>query len=145
MNENQEEYNISEIVFRKDKDKTLAQITEQIKLSVNEIGFNNTATIVSLSESSKFGGNIGWINKNTLSKQVSEKVRNINVGEYSEVIKINNNYLIVKINEVRISQVKIDKEKELKKLIQIEKNKQLNQFSRIYCDKSKINYSINEK
>ena len=30
------------------------------------------------------------------------------------------------------------------KLIQFETNKQLNQFSRIYFNKSKINYSINE-
>ena len=31
-----------------------------------------------------------------------------------------------------------------KKMIKFETNKQLNQFSKIYFDKSKINYSINE-
>ena len=45
----------------------------------------------------------------------------------------------------RNNKIKIDKSKELEKLIQIETNKQLNQFSRIYFDKSKINYSISEK
>ena len=41
--------------------------------------------------------------------------------------------------------VKIDKNKELKNLVTLEQNKQLNQFSRIFFDKTKINYSINEK
>ena len=64
---------------------------------------------------------------------------------FTEVIQLGNSYVLLKINEVRINKVKIDKEKELEKLIQIETNKQLNQFSRIYFDKSKMNYSINEK
>jgi len=33
----------------------------------------------------------------------------------------------------------------LKKIIEFEKNKQLNQFSNIYFNKIKVNYSINEK
>ena len=56
-----------------------------------------------------------------------------------------NNYLIVKIDKIRINKIGIDKEKELEKLIRAESNKQLNKFSRIYFDKSKINYLINEK
>ena len=66
-------------------------------------------------------------------------------GDFTDVIKLGNNYVILKINQIRINKIKINKEKELEKLIQIETNKQLNQFSRIYLDKSKMNYSINEK
>ena len=44
-----------------------------------------------------------------------------------------------------MSKIQINKDEELEKLIKFETNKQLNQFSRIYFDKSKINYSINEK
>ena len=40
--------------------------------------------------------------------------------------------------------MKVDKKQELQKLIKLETNKQLNQFSRIFFDKSKINYSIYE-
>ena len=39
----------------------------------------------------------------------------------------------------------INKEDELNKMIKFETNKQLNQFSKIFFDKAKINYSINEK
>tara|TARA_B100000003_G_scaffold198507_1_gene203502 strand:- start:2370 stop:3305 length:936 start_codon:yes stop_codon:yes gene_type:complete len=141
---NQNEYFLSEIVFSKKKGKSLGELINQIKLSIDDIGFNNTANIYSISESSKFGGKIGWVNENSLSDLVSEKLNNINEGEFTEVIKVGNNYLILKIDKIKKTKLKIDKQKELEKLIQIEQNKQLNQFSRIYFDKSKINYSINE-
>ena len=144
-NKRRKEYFLSEIIFNKEKDKTLESLINQIKLSINEIGFNNTANIYSISESSKLGGKLGWVQKNSLSKLISEKINTLNEGEISDVIKLGNSYLILKIDKIRIDEIKIDKEKELEKLIKIESNKQLNQFSRIYFDKSKINYSINEK
>ena len=139
------EYFLSEIVFNKKKDKSLQNLIDQIKLSINEIGFNNTANIYSVAESSKLGGKLGWINESSLSEQVSKVLSTLDLGQYTEVINIGNRYLIIKIDEIRTSDIKIEKEKELEKLIKEEKNKQLNQFSKIYFDKSKINYSINEK
>ena len=73
------------------------------------------------------------------------QLNKINKGEYSDVIKVGNNYLLLKIDQIEIVEIKINKQKELDQLIQYETNKQLNQFSRIYFDKSKINYIINEK
>ena len=62
------------------------------------------------------------------------------------MIQIGNNFLILKINQIRSRETVIDKKIELEKLIKLgETNKQLNQFSRIYFNKSKLNYSINEK
>ena len=37
-----------------------------------DIGFENTANIYSISESSKMGGDIGWINENNLSELISK-------------------------------------------------------------------------
>ena len=142
--ENQKEFFLSEIFFNKKKDITLENLIEEIKLSINEIGFNNTANIYSISESSKFGGKVGWVKQNSLSKLIYEKLNNLEEGKYTDVIKLSNNFLILKIDQIRINKIKIDKDKEYKKLVQIETNKQLNQFSRIYFDKSKINYTINE-
>ena len=139
------EYFLSEILFNKKKDKTLESSIDQIKLSIKDIGFNNTANIYSISDSSKLGGKLGWVNENSLSELIFEKINTLNEGEFSDVVKVGNNYLIVKIDKIRINKVEIDKEKELEKLIRVESNKQLNQFSRIYFDKSKINYLINEK
>ena len=144
-NENQKEYLLSEIIFKKKKDESLENLVNQIKLSINDIGFNNTANIYSISESSKFGGKLGWVNENSLSNLISDKLSMLKETEYTDLIKIGNSYLLLKIDQIKVSEIKIDKQKELNKLIQLETNKQLNQFSRIYFDKSKINYTINEK
>ena len=61
------EYLLSEILFVK-KDLSLEKTIGQIQLSINEIGFNNTANIYSISNSSKLGGKLDWINENSLSK-----------------------------------------------------------------------------
>jgi len=144
-NKTRKQYLLSEIVFNKKKGETLEKLIEQIKLSINEIGFNNTANIYSVSESSKFGGKLGWVNESSLSRKILNELKSIKESEYTQVIQIGKNYLILKIDQIKTDEIKIDKQKELEKLIQIETNKQLNQFSRIYFDKSKINYSINEK
>jgi peptidyl-prolyl cis-trans isomerase SurA len=144
-NEEQREYFLSEIVFAKKKNEKLEDQLNQIKLSINDIGFKNTANIYSISQSSKFGGDIGWVSENSLSKKISEKLSKLKKGEITEAINIGNSYLIIKINKIKINKIKVDKEKELEKLVQAETNKQLNKYSRIYFDKSKINYSISEK
>ncbi len=139
------EYLLSEIVFEKKKDEDFNLKVKKILQSISEIGFNNAANILSISQTSKLGGKIGWVSEPNLSEKILNNLKKINVGEYTDVIKIGNNYLILKINEKRNKEISIDKEKELDKLIQFEMNKQLNQFSRIYFNKSKINYTINEK
>jgi peptidyl-prolyl cis-trans isomerase SurA len=144
-NEEQREYFLSEIVFAKKKNEKLKDQLNQIKLSINDIGFKNTANIYSISQSSKFGGDIGWVSENSLSKKISEKLSKLKKGEITEAINIGNSYLIIKIDKIKINKIKVDKEKELEKLVQAETNKQLNKYSRIYFDKSKINYSISEK
>ena len=74
-----------------------------------------------------------------------ENLNSVNEKNQTEIIKFGKNFLILKIEDIRINEIKINKEKEIEKLIKIETNKQLNQFSKIFFDKSKINYFINEK
>ena len=139
------EYKLSEIIFKKKKESNLEDQISKIKNSINDIGFNNTANIYSVSESSKMGGDIGWIDENNLSEIIFDKIKNLNENEITDVIKIGNNYLLLKINEIRQKNIPINKEIELDKMIKFETNKQLNQFSKIFFDKAKINYAIYEK
>ncbi len=143
-NQEQREYNLLEIVFEKKKNLQLEEQFKEIKSSIKEIGFENTANIYSLSESSKFGGNLGWIKENSLSKEIIESLKPLEEGDLTNIIKIGNNYLLLKVNKIRINQIEVNTEEELKKLVNAERNKQLSQFSRIFFNKSKINYSINE-
>ena len=144
-NKKRREFFLSEIVFRKKKDEDLNESILKIKKSISEIGSDNTANIYSISESSKFGGKIGWLKEEVLSKEIYESINNLEVKEYSDVIKIENNFIILRIDEIKIVENKIDKKKEKEKLIQIERNKKLEKFSRIYFSKVKRNYLINEE
>ena len=141
----QNEYLLSEISFIKKKNLPIENLINEIRMSINEIGFNNTANIYSNSDSSKLGGKLGWINENSLSKNILKELKLINEGEYTNIIKLNNNYLIIQVEKIRTNEFPIDKKQEIEKLILVETNKQLNKFSKIYFDKSKMNYSINEK
>ncbi len=144
-NDTKKEYLLSEIVFEKTKDEKLNEIIKKIKLSIKEIGFSNTANIYSISESSKLGGKIGWVDEKNLSEIIINEISNLNENQYSDVINIGNNYLILKIEKIKSKIIKINEKEELEKMISYENNKQLNQFSRIFFNKSKLNYSINEK
>ena len=139
------EYFVSEIVFRKDKDKDINEKINQIKSSINEIGFSNTANTYSISETSKFGGQVGWINLNNYPERVQNSLINKKEGDLTNVIQVGNNYIFIKVKEIRTKKIQVDKKAELDKLINFETNDQLNRFSKIFFDKSKINYTINEK
>ena len=145
QNDSKKEYLLSEIVFTKKKGITIQDLLKEIQLSIDEIGFNNTANIYSNSDSSKFGGKIGWISTLSLSKKILEKLNQINQGEYTDLIKLGNDFIILKIEDIKIRSSTINKEKEFERLVNLETNKQLNKFSKVYFNKSKINYSINEK
>ena len=57
------EYNLSEIVFTKKNDLTFDEQLKTIQNSIEINGFENTANLHSISESSKAGGKIGWVKK----------------------------------------------------------------------------------
>ena len=138
------EYNLSEIVFANTSDVSLDQLFENVQESIRENGFENTANLYSISESSKIGGKIGWVKKNNLSDIINESLKNLNVDEYSSPLKINNNYFIFKINDIRKIEIEIDKKKELDKMIFVETSKQLDKFSNIFYNKIKLNSEISE-
>lgn len=138
------EYLLSEIIFDKKKDESLDKQIRQINESITDIGFKNTANIYSVSDSAKFGGVIGWVNKDNLSKKTIEIIKELKVGENTKEIQLGNSFLILKIDNIRKEKVEIDKKKELAKMINFERNKQLEKFSKIYYNKIKINTVISE-
>ena len=139
------EYNISEIQFNLNIGESLEQKYNQIINSINSNGFKIASNLYSVSETSKFGGKIGWINKTSISGPVLDELEKLNIGEITKPINIRNFFLILKIEDKKESKIKIDFEKELKKLINFETNKQFNQFSLIYLNKIKQNIFISEQ
>ena len=138
-------YNISEIQFNLNVEESLEQKYDQIINSINNDGFKVASNLYSISETSKFGGKIGWINKTSMSKYIVDELEKLNIGEITKPIKIRNLFLVLKIEDKKESKIKIDFDKELKKLINFETNKQFNQFSLIYLNKIKQNIFISDQ
>ena len=137
-------YNLSEIVFSKSAGETFDEKLLKIYKSIEKVGFENTANIYSISNSSKNGGLIGWINEIQISKQINEKIRKLEVNQITEPIKIQNGYILIKVNNKKKIQQKINIDNELDKLIDNEMNSQLSNFSTIFYKKLKKNIEINE-
>jgi len=135
---NQNSYLLSEILFKRD------QKHDVVKNSIIKDGFKNTALIYSISDTSKIGGKIGWVNENQLSKKILNILKNLKIGEYSKPIIISSGQLILKIEDKKKIKINLDVDLELKKLVSYERNKQLNQISNLYFSKIKNNTMINE-
>ncbi len=137
-------YNVSEIIFQIENNKTFKDTFDSIEKSIVEIGFENTANLYSISDSARIGGKIGWIEEDVVSKNLSLALKKIKVGEYSQPVKINNRFVILKINDKKNEERIIDEKREFNRLFKSEQNRQLNNFSKIYFDKIKVNTKINE-
>ena len=138
------EYNLSEIVFNKKKDIDFEELSKKILKSIEINGFENTANLFSITDSSKVGGKIGWVKKNNLSFEINRVLENLEINSLSSPIKIGNNYLILKINDMREVAVEFDRQKELDRMIMSETSKQLDKFSNIFYNKVKLNSTISE-
>ena len=137
------EYKLSEIVFnvitKNDIQKKYIEILE----SIDKIGFENTTSIFSISDTAKIGGEIGWINENSINTKIRKNIENLEIGKISKPIILPNGILILKVVDIKNSEMKIDIEEQYNKAINFEKNRQLNQFSIIYFNKTKKKLGFN--
>ena len=143
-NNKQYTYSLSEILFTSDKSENTENTYQLIKKSISEIGFKNTANIYSESDSSKHGGKIGWINEGQLSELIKKEIVKLKIDEHTRPITVPGGQIILYLNDKRQQERKLNFEEEFKKQILFEKNKQLNQFSKIYFNKIKKNSTISE-
>jgi peptidyl-prolyl cis-trans isomerase SurA len=138
------EYKLSEILYEIDNKEDLQKKYKEIIKSVDEIGFKNSASIYSVSESSKIGGDIGWVGENSLNKKIKENIDYLKIGEISKPIILPTGILLLKMIDSKNIESNIDIKIELEKAINYERNRQLNQYSKIYYNKIKKNLEANE-
>ena len=137
-------YFISEILFEISNSGDLKKKQLEIKKTIDSEGFESAALKHSISDSSAVGGKIGWIKENALSKNIKNKILNIKMDEYTDPITVPGGFLILKIDDIKKNNDIKNNKLELKKLINAQKNKQLNQFSTMYFNKIKKSIQINE-
>ncbi len=136
-------YQISEILFNVEKKSDLKDAYNKIKTNIDNNGFQNTAKIYSLSNTASSGGKVGWVNKNNLSSSILNEIKNLKINQHSKPISIPGGYLILKIEDKKKEKTEIKNfEEELNKLIRLEKERKLNQFSIIHFSKVKKNTEI---
>ena len=85
-----------------------------------------------------------WISENAMNKKIKKEILRLKPGEYTEPMVIPGGFLILKLENLREDKMEIDVKKELKKLVALKKQQQLNQFSNIYYNKIKKDIIINE-
>ena len=139
------EYNVSEILFQLSSDENLTDKYNLILKNIENSGFKNSANIFSVSDSSKFGGEIGWINENQMNDKLLKEIDKLNINQVTKPIQTSSGYLVIKLNNKREKEKELNFEKSFKQMITEEKNRQLNQFSLIYFNKIKQNIYISEK
>jgi len=137
-------YLLSEIFFEVSNLKELDIKFQEISEAINKKGFDFAALKYSMSSTSNLGGKLDWINENSLNKKIRAEIKNLKINDFTKPINVPGGFLILQINDIKSTEVKIDVEKELKKLENYEKNNLLNQYSKIYFNKVKKDLEINE-
>ena len=137
-------YNLSEITFSVNVTESVEEKLSKINNSILNIGFENTANIYSISNTSNNGGLIGWVNELQISDQINKNINELAINQISKPIKIPSGFILIKVNDKKVFKQKINIEEELKKLINAERNRQLNSFSIIFYKRLKRNIEINE-
>ena len=139
-------YLLSEILFEVSDNEKLETKIDEILINIENIGFEATANIYSIADSSKLGGKLGWIDSDQVSKNIIDNLKILNPGDLTKPISVPGGFLILKLNDKKITQVEkdFDIKKETEKAIQYQKNKQLAKFSKVYFSRIKKNSFISE-
>ena len=135
-------YQLSEIIFEVINKEEIDKKYKEIVKSIDKEGFKNSAAIYSFSESAKIGGDIGWINENSLNENIKKNIKNLKIGQITKPIILSNGIMILKLENTKTSETTINVKDELKKAINYERNRQLNQYSKIYYNKIKKNLNF---
>ena len=135
-------FKLSELVFSIDETENFEDKFRKIKIDIKKKGFKNSALIHSISESKTIGGEIGWVEENSMNKNLRDKIKNLEIGNYIDPHVIPGGFLILKLEDIKEQEISIDTDKEVENLVKLKTNKQLNQFSNIYFNKIKKNIKI---
>jgi|MDSY01.2.fsa_nt_gb peptidyl-prolyl cis-trans isomerase SurA len=137
-------YHLFEILFNVSENVKLNEKYKTIKENINQSSFENAALMHSISNTSNLGGDLGWINENSLNKKIRNEISNLEKNQFSEPILSSSGFLILMVKDKKIIENKIDLEVEIKKMVNLKTNQQFTQFSNMYFNRVKKDVSINE-
>tara|TARA_B110000858_G_C17690549_1_gene421030 strand:- start:56 stop:997 length:942 start_codon:yes stop_codon:yes gene_type:complete len=137
------EYRLSEIEVQVNDNEKITDLVEEIQNQIIKDGFKNTAIKYSTSSTALEGGEIGWVNSESLSNKMLNAISNMKLKEVSKPMMHNNSILFVKLEEIKkVDALKINSIETKKKIIDQKKNELLNLFSNSHLSKIRNNASI---
>ena len=140
------EYKISEIEIFIENNSEVKTNIEFVKQKIDEIGFESTAVKFSSSSTSVNKGNLGWIKKDTLNKNVDKLLAKLDIGDVTEPIITIDRVNFFKLTDKRTSKISDINTDDLRKnLVQKKKNELFNLYSKSHLSKVKNNTLIEYK
>ena len=141
----QKSFELNEIVFSEKNNEDFLKKYNRIIVDIENFGFEKAAAIHSISNTANSGGNIGWVNQSQLSEKINNAVVSLELGNYTKPINSAGGSIILQLKNIKDILVEdIDKELELSRIINTEKNRQLNEFSIIHFKKIENNNYVKE-
>ena len=123
------EYLISEIVIPPVEEDKLDEAARNLNDQIMNEGFENVAKNLSISKSSANEGDLGWLDENTISRELKSIISNTVLGDVSKPMILPNGIVFFKIRDKRKIEKKINLEDAKKEIIYSEKLKILNMYS----------------
>ena len=145
---NNDEYSksflVSEIFYATSNSDKIEKVYGSILKTIKNDGFNKAVLTYSSSNTTSSGGNLGWIQEETLNENLKNIFLNMKEGEITKPITVPSGFLVLKIEKIKKEKKNQNIEKKINEIINAKKNNQLNQFSKIYFNKIKKDLKIDE-
>ena len=137
-------FSVSEIFFETSNYDQIKSSYNKIVKTIKNEGFDKAVITYSSSNTSSSGGKLGWVKEEALNENLKNIFSKMKEGEFTNPITVPGGFLILKINQIKEEKTNQNIEEKIKEIIDVKKNDQLNQFSKIYFNKIKKNIQINE-
>ena len=134
---------VSEIFFATSDSKQIQYIYNNIEKTIKNEGFDKAVLTYSSSSTASTGGKLGWIQEEALNENLRNIFFEMDEGEYTKPITVPAGFLVLKIDKIK-EEINQNIEKKIDEIINVKKNDQLNQFSKMHFNKIKKDIKIDE-
>jgi len=128
---------LSEILFTAKNKEDFDINYKKILNTIQKKDFSSAASIYSLSDTAKFGGKIGWVGKNDVSKKIYKQISILEINQFTQPFKVATGFLLINLDDIKTREREINSKEVFNNIVIQETNRQLNQFSTIYFKKVK--------
>tara|TARA_B100000780_G_C21125197_1_gene456303 strand:- start:1277 stop:2215 length:939 start_codon:yes stop_codon:yes gene_type:complete len=128
---------LSEILFTAKNKEDFDINYKKILETIQKKDFTSAASIYSLSDTAKFGGKIGWVSKNDLSKKIYKQISILEISQFTQPFKVATGFLLINLDDIKTRERENNSKEVYNNIVTQETNRQLNQFSTIYFKKVK--------